>query len=114
MKPHPCHLAIALAAVCLGGPARGQWPSSAPGEVSVRSYPSIHEAIRANPGRVLYVPSGDYPISEPLSFSTDGSGLVGPGRIVQTDPKRAIIRVEKAAGVRLRDLTLTRPKDRAE
>lgn len=115
MKTNPLCSFLATAAILLGsGRSQGDTPPAWTGEVSVRAYPSIHEAIHANPGRVLHVPPGDYSISQPLILTTDGSGLVGPGRIVQTDPKRPILRVEKAAGIRVRDLTLTRPADKAE
>ena len=63
---------------------------------------------------MIYVPAGDYEISEPLRLRSDNSGLHGPGRIIQTNPDAPIINVEKATGVRLRDLTLTRPEGRMD
>lgn len=70
---------------------------------------AIQRAIDATPGRMLYLPPGDYSISSAIKIHSDNSGLFGPGRIIQTNPDQAIVIVEKAAGVRLRDLTLTRP-----
>ena len=81
---------------------------------SAASYPSIQEAVRANPGRMVYVPPGDHRISEPIRIDADGSGLFGPGRIVQADAARAIIVVEKGEGIQLRDLTLTRAEGAME
>ncbi len=81
---------------------------------SARDHPSIAEAIRANPGRMIHVPPGDYEIDEPLELRTDGSGLSGSGRIIQTNPDRPIVRVEGASGVRLRGLTLTRAEGRMD
>lgn len=100
---------LVLASTLFGaGPARGA------GDVSVRDYPSIHEAIRSNPGRMLHVPDGDHTISEPIVLTADRSGLAGPGRIIQTDPSKPIVRVEGAAGVRLCDLTLTRSEGKRD
>lgn len=85
-----------------------------PAEVSVTQYPSIQEALRANPGRMVYVPPGDYRISEKIDIRSDRSGLYGPGRIVQTNPDRVILEVEHASGVQIRDLTLMRAEGKAE
>lgn len=81
---------------------------------SARDYPSIQKALDANPGQVVFVPSGDYEINEKIRMRTDESGLWGPGRIVQTNPDQPILEIEGAAGVRLRDLTLTRSEGRIE
>src|SRR6185295_17987730 len=50
---------------------------------NVQDYASIQEAIDGNPGRLLFVPAGDYAISEAIRIKTADSGLWGPGRIVQ-------------------------------
>ncbi len=86
----------------------------AAGGVSVADYRSIKDAIAANPGRTLYVPPGDYTISEQIRLNTDNSGLVGPGRIIQTNPDVPIIQIERAANVQVRDLTLTRPEGKMD
>lgn len=75
---------------------------------SVHTYRSIQAAIDANPGRMVYVPSGDYLIAQAIRIARNGSGLSGPGRIVQTNPEQPIIAVERAEDVQVRDLTLTR------
>jgi hypothetical protein len=85
--------------------AEGRPPAE---ELSVSRYPSIQEAITANPGRMIYVPPGDYEIVEKIRIRTDRSGLFGPGRIVQTDADVPIVEIERAEGVQLRDLTLSR------
>jgi len=90
-------------------------PSSPAAEKdSVAGYASIQDAIDHNPGRVLYVPAGDYAISTPIKISSANSGLWGPGRIVQSDPDAAVIEAVNAPGVQLRDLTLTRAEGRQE
>jgi len=85
-----------------------------PAEISVSQYHSIQEAIDANPGRSIYVPAGDYVISDKIRIHTDNGGLFGPGRIIQTNPDRPIVVVEGASGVRLRQLTLTRAEGKME
>ncbi len=82
------------------------------GEVSVADYPTIHDAVKANPGRILHVPTGVYEIDRKIHLATDRSGLVGPGKIVQTNPESPIIEIEHATDVTLRDLTLTRADDK--
>ncbi len=84
------------------------------GGPSVANYRTIHEAVAANPGRMVYVPAGDHAISEKIRLGADHAGLFGPGRIVQTNPDAPIIEIERAEGVRIRDLTLTRPEGRQE
>jgi nitrous oxidase accessory protein NosD len=84
------------------------------GEPSAGTYYSIQEALNANPGRMIYVPAGDYTISEKIRIRGDNAGLCGPGRIIQTNPDSQIIEIEGAAGVQLRDLTLTRAEGKME
>ncbi len=88
-------------------PARHTQPSVAP-------YPSIQAALDANPGRVVWVPAGDYPLSEAIVIRHSGSGLYGPGRLIQSNAEAALIVVRGAQDVRLRDLTLTRSPERLE
>jgi hypothetical protein len=79
------------------------------GELSVSSYPTIQEALSANPGKQIFVPAGDYVIKEKLRIRGDRAGLFGPGRIIQESSDQPIIEIENAEGAEIRDLTLTRP-----
>lgn len=90
-----------------GGLAKGQDPPALH-ELSVARYGSIQEALTANPGRMLYVPPGEYRLTEKIRIRSDQTGLYGPGRIVQTNPDAPIIEIKGAVGVQLRDLVLTR------
>ncbi len=81
---------------------------------SVTDYPSIQEAIRANPGRMVYLPAGDYDISERIHIGRQGGGLFGPGRIRQNNPKHPILVVENATNAQIRDLTLVRPEGKTD
>jgi hypothetical protein len=83
-------------------------------EPSVASYASIQAALDANPGRMVFLPSGDYPITEKLRIRGNRSGLVGFGRIIQKNPEQPIIEIENAEGVEIRDVTLTRPEGAME
>lgn len=83
-------------------------------ELSVTAYPSIQAALDANPNRMLFVPAGDYPITEKIRLRGARSGLFGPGRIVQQNQEQPIIEIENAQGVEIRDLTLTRPEGKME
>ena len=84
------------------------------GKLSADRYRSIQEALSANPGRMVYVPAGDYVISEKIRIRGDNAGLFGPGRIIQTNPDSQIIEIEGAAGARIRELTLTRAEGKME
>ena len=80
------------------------------GELSVTAYPSIQEALTANPNRMLFVPAGDYVIKDKIRIRGERAGLFGPGRIIQTKNDQPIIEIENAPGAEIRDLTLTRPE----
>ena len=86
----------------------------AQGLLSVASYPSIQAALDANPGRMVYVPAGDHLISEKIRIHDDNGGLCGPGRVIQANADAPIIEIVKAAGVQIRDLTLTRAEGKME
>lgn len=83
-------------------------------EPSVADYDTIQAAIDANPGRRVYLPSGDYPISTKIRLHSDRSGLCGPGRIIQHNAEHPVIEIEQSSGVEVRDVTLTRPEGKLE
>lgn len=83
-------------------------------DLSVAAYPSIQEALNANPNRMLFVPAGDYVITEKIRIRGERSGLFGPGRIIQQSADQPIIEIENANGAEVRDLTLTRPEGKME
>jgi nitrous oxidase accessory protein NosD len=88
--------------------------SATAGDLSVSSYASIQEALTANPGRMIFVPAGDYEIAAKLRVRGDRAGLFGPGRIIQTKADQPIIEIENATGAEIRDLTLTRSEGTME
>ena len=83
-------------------------------ELSVAAYPSIQAALDANPNRMLFVPAGDYPITEKIRIRGQRSGLFGPGRLIQQSDNQPIIEIENATEAEIRDLTLTRPEGKME
>ncbi len=83
-------------------------------DLSVAAYPSIQEALNANPNRMLFVPAGDYMITEKIRIRGERSGLFGPGRITQQSADQPIIEIENANGAEIRDLTLTRPEGKMD
>jgi hypothetical protein len=83
-------------------------------DLSISSYPSIQAALDANPNRRLFVPAGDYPITEKIRIRGERSGLFGPGRIIQQNPDHPIIELENTTASELRDLTLTRPEGKTD
>jgi hypothetical protein len=95
---------VALATALLSIPPG--WAESA--ELSVTAYASIQAAIDANPGRMVFVPAGDYPIAQKIHIQGERGGLFGPGRIIQQTANQPIIEIEDANGAEIRDLTLTR------
>jgi hypothetical protein len=88
--------------------------SASAAELSVSAYPSIQAALDANPNRMLFVPAGDYPITDKIRIRGERSGLFGPGRIIQQSTDQPIIEIENATAAEIRDLTLTRPEGKME
>lgn len=82
--------------------------------ISAADYESIQAALNANPGRMVHVPSGDYPITRKLQIRGDRSGLTGSGRIIQENADQPIVEIEDAIGVEIHGVTLTRPEGRRE
>lgn len=100
-------------------PCGGLLPSAVaeqpvPGVLSAVSYPSIQAALDANPGRMIYLPSGDYLITRKIVLNKDGTGLFGPGRIIQQTADEPVIEIENASSIAVRDLTLTRAEGKME
>lgn len=89
----------------MGIPAAKAQENLAP---NVTSYPSLQAAIDANPGQMLFVPSGDYRLTRAVEIRQAGSGFYGFGRLIRENTNAPIIEVRGAADVLLRDLTLTR------
>lgn len=75
---------------------------------SAADYPTLQDAIDANPGRMVFIPAGDYLIDRAVRITTPNAGLWGPGRIIQSNPEAAIVDVRGASGAQVRDVTLTR------
>lgn len=105
--PLVCAIALCLSFGAAGAPAPG-------GTVSTSAYGSIQEAIDGNPGKTILIDPGDSLIDQPLQIHTDGTSLLGYGRIVQSNPKAPIIRIENANGVRIIGITLTRSAGQEE
>lgn len=99
--PFVCVIGLFLALDAVGAPVTG-------GAVSASAYGSLQEAIDGNPGKTILIDPGDTPIDQPLQIHTDGTSLLGYGRIVQRNPGAPIIRIENACGVRIAGITLTR------
>jgi Right handed beta helix region len=102
------------ATIALAGMLLVKLTAQMPGGPAVTDYASIQEALDCNPGRMLFVPAGDYEISATIRLTTPDSGLWGPGRIIQINPEAAIITAQGIAGVQIRDLTLTRATGKQE
>ncbi|MDQ1257505.1 MAG: hypothetical protein QG656_2111 [Candidatus Hydrogenedentes bacterium] len=82
--------------------------------VSAADYDSIQAAIDAHPGKMIFVPDGDYAINKKLRIASDNGGLYGYGRIVQTNPAEVALEIEHAAGVRISGITLTRAEGKQD
>lgn len=74
---------------------------------SADDYPSLQTALDANPGRVVRLP-GETVVSNAVVVSTDGSGISGPGRIVQMNPSQPVLVIRGAGHVRVEGVELTR------
>lgn len=107
MSVNPRSIALAAALLALNRVVAEPTPSGA-------DYPTLQAALRANPGRMIFVPDGDYDIAEKIQIGKQGGGLFGPGRIRQTNPQQPILVIEGATNVQIRGLTLLRPEGKAE
>jgi hypothetical protein len=85
-------------------------PAQSQADIQSTDYPSLQAAIDANPGRTIYVPNGDYQLTETVMIKTSGTGLSGPGRLIMTDASKDIINVRKANDVTIRDIKLYRER----
>jgi len=94
MRPHLLALTLALCVNALAAEFAG--------------YSDLQAALDSQPGKVITLPAGDYPISRKLVLRGDGAGLAGPGRIIQENPDEPILEIDGLKDVLLRDITLTR------
>ncbi|QDU00240.1 right-handed parallel beta-helix repeat-containing protein [Gimesia aquarii] len=96
----------------LSAPAQGLCEESNSEFPIVSRNQPIQASLDAQPGKMLFLPAGDYEISAKISIRSDGSGLYGPGRIIQTNPDAPFIEIENRSRVQLRDIVLTRPEQK--
>ncbi|MDG1898202.1 MAG: right-handed parallel beta-helix repeat-containing protein [Fuerstiella sp.] len=83
-------------------------------DLSVTTDVSIQEMLNANPGQLIFVPAGEYRITEKIRIRGEGAGLFGSGRIIQQNPMQPIIEIEDAANAEVRGLTLARAAGKME
>jgi len=76
--------------------------------------PSIQKALDVQPGRMLFLPAGDYEIAQSIRLTGTHVGIYGPGHIIQANPDAAIIEINDATDVQLRDLVLSRPEGKMD
>lgn len=93
---------------------RPSQPPAPSGTISAADYPSIQAALDANPDRMVFVPAGDHLLREKIRVRGHGAGLYGPGRLIQENPDHPIVEIERATGIEIRDLTLTRPEGKRD
>ncbi len=106
MMPH----VLLTVMVCLGTPGAAMGD----GPVTATDGASLQAVIDAHPGRMIFLPDGDYVVHETVRISTDGTGLYGFGRIVQENPDAHVLEIEHAANVRIENITLTRAKGKRD
>lgn len=100
-----------LILIALAANAASAVTSTPPQRIPITDGASIQQAIDSSPGQIVILPPGDYEISQPITISTSGSGLAGPGRIVQSNHDQPMLIVSRADNVQLRDFILTRTPD---
>ncbi|HQE84169.1 MAG TPA: right-handed parallel beta-helix repeat-containing protein, partial [Candidatus Hydrogenedentes bacterium] len=106
-----CSLLLCALAAC--------WPSVSPGAEEATQPAAtmdmpLQQLVDAHPGEMLFIPAGVYAIAETLRIHAGGTGLWGPGTIVQTDDDQDIISIDDVSGVRIEGLTLTRSEGKRE
>lgn len=106
----PCVKALSVVPLIVAMSIAGVTADETNDSPSATDYPSIQAALDANPNRQVFVPAGDYHLSEKIRIRGDRSGLFGPGRIIQENSEQPIIEIENAAGAEISGLTLTRPE----
>lgn len=79
----------------------------------VSEYVSLQAAIDANPGKVISLPQETFILRESLRLGSN-AGLTGYGTIVQENTAAAMVFVEGAEHVRIRDVTFLRPEGARE
>lgn len=99
---------IAPLLLCLATPSA--FPAAAPPPASL----DLQAALDQAPGRIVFVPEGDHPLTNALTLRHPDSGLRGPGRLVQWNTNAPFVVARGLAGVQLREITLARPDERQD
>lgn len=85
--------------------------AAAQAEPGPAGFASVHEAVAAAKGAPVFLPAGEWRISEPVVFRGAGGGLHGHGTLIQENPDAPILRIDGAENVRIEGITLCRPPD---
>jgi len=85
-----------------------------PSSIDASAYASLQAVIDANPGGIIQLPPGVHTLDRALIIRNEGTELYGPARIVQTNPKESILRVENTARIRVVNLSFTRAEGRQD
>ncbi len=112
LPTHRCLLGLALALPVMSALAAAT-QEFVPA-VDVSTYPTLQAAIDANPGTIIRVPAGEYRLTSALVIRHNRTQIVGPARIVQSNPKEAMLTITDASGVRVSDLAFTRSEGQQE
>jgi len=90
---------------------QASWTLAAPPHavLSAGDYSSIQEAVDANPGAMIQIPSGRHLVQQAIRLTKMGSGLYGHGTIVQENENHPVLLIDGADDVRIEGVTLTRP-----
>lgn len=78
--------------------------------VSARGYPTLQAAVDAHPGALVALDGGDWRLTERIRLDENSArGLLGPGRLEQTNPAEPAIEIEHCPDAVLAGLELVRP-----
>ena len=94
--------------------ARNAVAESAAKSESVANPVTVQELLDSHPGQTVTLEDRDYMVDAAIRIHTNGSGLCGAGRIIQSNANAPIILVENVNDVRIADVTLTRAPSREE
>lgn len=108
LAPMVIALTVASWQACADDATDGAHQKETLHKISAANAASLQGAIDANPGRMIFVPQGEYRLDQPLRITTDGTGLYGYGVIIQQNASVPILLISGANDVRIRSLTFRR------